>query len=109
MIPTPAQRFFATEMRGKLGKSSFPDPHAIFGIYQIRHTKKGRKTVKMKFYVPTNPRTTKQQANRQKFAAAMAAWQNLTNEEKEEYNKRARKISRFGWGLFIRNYYQSFN
>jgi hypothetical protein len=107
MIPTPAQRFFATEMRGKLGRVSLPDPCGVFGIYQMRHTKKGKQVIKMKFYAPTNPRTQKQQANRQKFAAAMAEWQNLTREEKQAYNIRAKKVRKFGWGLFIREYYQS--
>ena len=61
----------------------------------------------MKFYTPTNPQTIPQQANRTKFANAMTAWGALTDEEKGVYNTRAKKRNMFGWGLFIREYYQA--
>jgi len=92
---------------GKLGKSNAPDLLGVYGIYQMRMTKRGKVPVKMKFYVPTNPRTPAQQANRQKFADAQAAWVALTAPEKLVYTTRAKKRSMFGWGLFIREYYQA--
>lgn len=94
-------------VRKKLGRPSWPDPENVFGIYQMRMTLRGKVPIKMKFYTPTNPRTTAQQANRQKFADAMTAWHGLTSEEKAKYNKRARKMRMFGRNLFIREYYQS--
>ena len=103
----PSDFFLGFGMSGKLGKPTAPDPLNVHGIYQMRMTKRGKVPVKMKFYRPTNPRTPAQEANREKFAAAMVAWQALTPEEKGVYNKRAKKRSMFGWGLFIREYYQA--
>ena len=107
-IESPKKEFFlGIGLSGKLGKPTAPDPLNVHGIYQMRMTKRGKVPVKMKFYGPTNPRTPAQEANRAKFAAAMVAWQALTPEEKGVYNKRAKKRSMFGWGLFIREYYQA--
>lgn len=92
---------------GKLGKPEWPDPYGVFGIYQMRMTKRGKRPIKEKFYTPTNPQTEAQQANRAKFTAAMAAWGALTSEEKAEYTARAKRRQMFGWGLFIREYYQN--
>lgn len=77
------------------------------GIYQSRLTRRGKVPIRMKFYRPTDPKTSIQQANRMKFASAMSAWQGLTNEEKLLYDKRAKKIGLFGRNLFIREYYQA--
>lgn len=99
--------FLGFGMSGKLGKKGGPDPLNVNGIYQMRMTKKGKIPIKMKFYVPTNPRSVLQQANRQKFADAMTAWKNLTFEQRKVYNDRAKKRQMFGWGLFIREYYQA--
>lgn len=92
---------------GKLGKNALVDPHGSHGIWQMRMTKRGKVPVKMKWYTPTNPRTEAQQANRTKFANAMSAWGSLTTEQKTLYNVRAKKRRMFGWGLFIREYYQA--
>lgn len=89
----------------KLGRPDKVDPLNVHGIYQRRMLKNGKGYIKMKFYEPTNPRTTAQQANRQKFTDGMAAWQALTEEEKTTYIKRAKKRNMFGWGLFLREYF----
>lgn len=91
----------------KLGRPEWNDPANVFGIYQMRMTKKGKVPIKMKFYVPTNPQTVPQQANRTKFAAAMSAWGALTAPEKAVYAERAKKRAMFPWGLFVREYYES--
>lgn len=104
-VPSPFLLGFG--VRKKLGRPEWPDPLNVFGIYQMRNTKRGKRPIKMKFYTPTNPRTTAQQANRQKFADAMSAWSALTEAEKAEYNERAKGRGTFGWGLFIRDYYQN--
>jgi len=77
------------------------------GIWQMRMTKRGKVPVKMKFYTPTNPQSVAQEANRAKFASAMSAWTALTSGEKAAYTIRAKRRNMFGWGLFVRNYYQS--
>lgn len=94
-------------IRKKVGRPEWPDPLGVYGIYQMRSTKKGKKPIRMKFYKPTNPKTVNQQANRQKFAEAMEAWKNLTSQEQEQYNERAKKIPLFGFNLFIREYYKN--
>lgn len=92
---------------GKLGTPTSPDPLGVMGIYQMRQTLTGKRPIKMKFYTPTNPQTVPQQANRTKFAAAMTAWGALTTEQKASYTTRAKRRNMFGWGLFIREYYQA--
>jgi len=92
---------------GNIGKAGDPDPLGVNGIYQMRMTKTGKRPIKMKFYAPTNPQTEPQQANRAKFTTAMSLWGALTPEEKTAYNIRAKRRNMFGWGLFIREYYQA--
>lgn len=92
---------------GKIGRPDMPDPYGVYGIYQMRMTKTGKRPIRMKFYTQTNPQTEPQQANRAKFASAMSAWGSLTTEQKTAYNVRAKRRNMFGWGLFIREYYQS--
>lgn len=94
-------------IRGRIGKAGAPDLLGVNGIYQMRTTPKGKRCVKMKFYVPTNPESPAQQANREKFASAMQAWGELTLEEKALYNKNAKKRNMFGWGYFIREYFRN--
>jgi len=74
------------------------------GIYQMRRCKEGRIPVQMKFYRPTNPRTEIQQANRTKMANAVLAWQALTPEQKEVYNKLAQGKQLHGYNLFLKNH-----
>jgi len=103
----PSDFFLGYGVSGRIGKVGDKDPLGVNGIWQMRMTKRGKVPVKMRFYGPTNPRTTAQQANRQKFADAQAAWMALTASEKLVYTKRAKKRQMFGWGLFIREYYQA--
>lgn len=95
----------AWQLRKKLGKPEAPDPLGVYGIYRVRSIKGTQRTEKMPFYRPTNPRTPAQQANRQKFADAMLAWKNLTELEKERYNKEAKSKMLFGWNVFIKEYF----
>jgi len=99
--------FIGFGVSGKIGKPTAPNPLGLNGIYQMRMTRRGKIPLRMRFYKPTNPRSPAQQANRQKFADAMTSWGTLTDEQKATYNRRAKKRQMFGWGLFIREYYQS--
>lgn len=92
---------------GKLGEEGEPDPLGVKGIYQMRMTKRGKRSIKMKFYRPTNPQTTAQEDNRTKFANAMAGWGALTDTEKSAYNERAKKLNLFGWNLYIREFFNN--
>lgn len=97
------------------GKSRLGDDRQQGGIYQKRVTgynQFGRNPdrprrsyyVKMRSYAPTNPRTPAQQARRNKFADARAAWAVLDDNLKIKYNKRATKQGRYGWRLFVSEY-----
>ena len=99
----------------RLGHSTFGTIAHVGGVYQKRVTgynNTGRKAhlprkayyVRMRYYRPTNPNTPAQQAGRSKFADAVAGWAALTAAEKEEYNKRAHKLSRHGRNLYISEY-----
>lgn len=75
------------------------------GVYQVRHCSNGRFVVKMRFQrtreeTPTPARV----AIWAKFAAAMAAWQALTDEEKMPYTLRAKKLKMHAHNLFIKEY-----
>lgn len=100
------------------GVSKFGDNRRFTGIYQKRVTGynqhgripgRPRTTyfVRMRPYRPTNPRTEVQQANRNKFADACAAWPLLTDEEKKYYNELGKKRGRAGRSLFISWYMKS--
>ena len=75
------------------------------GIYQVRHCYDGRKIVKMRFQktreeYPTVARV----ANWNKFADAMAAWANLTANEKSVYNERGKALRLHGVNVFVKKY-----
>ncbi len=95
---------FGLTARKKFGKPGMEDVHDIFGIYRERVLYGKRYRERMPFYEPTNPRTEKQQANRQKIADAVLAWQNLTEQEKNNYNKEARFRQYTGYNLFVKRY-----
>lgn len=122
---TPKEKLMGFELRKKLsgeaaqgaqigemqfGQNEFGGSNGVddsllpYGIYQMRHTNIGYVPIRMKFYAPSNPQTEAQQANRSAFADAVANWHNLTDEEKEIYNKRARGRGMYGFNLFIREH-----
>lgn len=101
----PVAPFIGFGVSKKVGKPTWENSHGYYGIWQMRMTKRGKRPIRMKFYRPTNPETGPQQANREKFADAMAAWMALTDEEREVYRKRARPLNLNGWNIFIREYF----
>lgn len=74
------------------------------GIYQMRRCKVGRRPIKMKFYRPTPNESEAQAAGRDKFSAAVLAWQGLTNEQKEVYRRGAVGKPLSGYNLYLREY-----
>ena len=103
---------------GVLGAARLGEPRRHGGIYQRRRYgynnitgpprgNKGIYFVKMRSFAPNNPRTTLQQAHRQKFADGMTAWKNLTAPEKNAYNERANRKGRLGRWLFMSDYLKS--
>ena len=73
-------------------------------IYRQQPTPSGRITIREKYYVPTNPRTVLQQANRALFAEAVDAWQSLDYEQEIYWNKLRYPEHMSGYNRFLRNY-----
>lgn len=89
------------------GFSDFGYYNPFNGIYQRYHVKGATFSRRLRHYITDDPKTVAQQAGRTKFAEAMTAWQALTENEKLEYNKRARRRQMFGHNLFISEYMKS--
>ena len=54
-----------------------------------------------KYRKPKNPRTKKQQSNRNRFKKAVREWHKLSDEEQEKYKTLAEELSMTGFNLFI--------
>jgi len=80
------------------------EPILLSGIYRTDNVKGYLTHYREPYYFPSNPRTPSQQANRQKFANAVHAWQSLTEEQKKVYNERAKGKNLSGYNLFISEY-----
>ena len=114
-LPKITERWFCLGLRGKygppcgvgdfwLGYSEVGNDDPMAGIWQKRRTAKGVKPCRMRFYHPVNPQTPAQQANRQKLANAIIAWNNLSFDEQVIWNKKKKPIKCSGYNRFISNY-----
>ena len=114
-IIAPGSTPIADQIRQKLGRTCeygcrfygaffYGEVHDFYGIYQIRKGVNGQIIVKEKFYISINPQTEAQQANRQKYADSVLAWQNLTDEQKLVYNNKAKGRKLSGYNLFQKQY-----
>ena len=115
VVINTAEKGIGTQIKKKLGqptlygereygKLRYGESDKFYGIYQIRATAGGQVVVKEKFYTPTNRQTAPQQANRSKLADAVLAWQALTDDQKEGYNKKAKYKSLSGYNLYLSEY-----
>ncbi len=115
MILYGVEKIISFEARKRLGYSQlFGTAHfgyTLFGhfdrfagIYRVWRNGSQKLPQRMVFYWIPNPRTVSQQANRAKFAAAMAAWSALTSDQKEKYNKRAKSRHIIGYNLYVKEY-----
>jgi hypothetical protein len=109
------ERAYSLGVRGKIGKpdtvgdfwlgySDLGYQNKFSGIYQSRPRKTGRIHVKMKYCIPPQPRTTKQQGGRIKFALAVDSWNNLPFENQVVWNKKRYPYHMSGYNRFISNY-----
>ena len=62
------------------------------------------RTIMRAHIIPPNPRTPAQQANRSRFRDAMLSWRQLPDEEKDSFNRAARRLGMTGHNLFISRY-----
>jgi hypothetical protein len=76
-----------------------------FGVYQQRMTKKGYRTVKMRFQITREEvRTDNRKANWAKYVEALHGWRDLTAEQKELYNTRVKGLPMNGRNLYVKEY-----
>jgi len=88
------------------GRSPFFDEiRGAFQICDVR-TRKNKKIEIAKYRIPSNPRTTAQQAVRTKYAQAVAGWRSLTPEQKAQYNALAKPLGWSGWNYYLWEQYQ---
>ena len=79
-------------------------PILLSGIYRTDNVTGETKYYREPYYITRNPRSYEQQANRQKYADGVAAWQALTSDEKNQYNIRAKGKRMSGYNLFLKEY-----
>ena len=84
------------------GNSEYGDVEKVNGVYRIAYDYGKRYNERVRNKVAPNPRTIPQQENRQKFKEAVAAWYDLTDEQRALYNKEAKFRRLNGWNLFIK-------
>ena len=96
--------FFTEYGNQTFGVEKYANIQLLSGIYRTDNVAGTTKFYREPFYITKNPRTVPQQANRQKYADGIAAWQLLTDEQKEVYNKRAIGKRFFGCHLFLKEY-----
>lgn len=95
------EKLFSVEARKKFGHPGDTHLMGMGGIYRMTKVKDRRVCQRLPYYEPTNPQTAEQQAWRANFANAVAAWQNLTEEQKDVYNEKAKGKNYSGYNLFL--------
>jgi len=90
--------------KADFGKSFFGARLCLSGIYKKHGTSLTKQFHRIDYYITKNPRSIPQQANRQKYADGVLAWQNLTEPEKIAYNKSAIGKRMSGYNLFLKQY-----
>jgi len=89
------------------GDSKYGEDNTRWGVYQKRSENGKSFYIRMPFMTPANPKTATQQNWRQVFTDGVIAWQNLTSEQQQVYNKRASKLNLAGYNLFLKEYLNS--
>lgn len=107
VIITGAKKGLGIKIQKKLGNPGSPDPKDVCGIYRTRHRWGKVIQEKLPFYTPTNPQTGPQQNWRGIFSDAVAGWQALTDEQKNQYNEKAKYKNLSGYNLYISEYLYS--
>jgi hypothetical protein len=94
-------------IRKRLGRPEWPDPLGVSGIYRIQRINGRKVQQKLPHYSPVNPKTEDQLVCQNKFADAVAAWQGLTEEQKNVYNSKTYPRHQSGYNKFLSEYLKS--
>lgn len=86
------------------GVEPFGNIFLFTGVWKTYRRNKKTFIVRNRWYCSKNPRTEAQQANRQKYADAVAQWQGLTSDQKKIYNERSKKRNLYGYHFFLKDY-----
>ena len=97
-------RQYADEVRGKQGMIHGSKPKRFTTVYQIIHENGKKYNVRYPYKLGRNPRTVKQQAQRVKYYAAVAAWKSLNPYDKNVWKAVALHKNYTGYNAFIKNY-----
>lgn len=62
---------------------------------------RGRTTYARRYTKPSDPQSAAQRQHRGLFIEAVQAWRELGQDERERFNKRAKKAGRTGYNLFV--------
>ena len=103
---------------GYYGWTKYGNDNPKYGVYRrvvrrgnywtkTEQIRKGTGYVKQVYFQGSQPRTPEQQANRNKFAQAVAQWQLLTLEEKSVYNRLAIGENKYGYHIFLAEWIKS--
>lgn len=83
------------------GVSVLGDENEMAGIYRERRIN-GKKIIdRMRHYVPTNNQRANQQIWRVYFASVLLSWQNLSQSEKDIWNKKSFPIHMTGYNRYL--------
>jgi hypothetical protein len=93
--------------RSIFGFSFYGEENDFAGIYRRRPHPGGVSIVKMQFYRPPVSRTDGQATQRDKFQAAVSAWQALTDEERQAKRTEATRRSKRGYNVFLTEYLET--
>ncbi len=118
---TPSKRFGKFRLYGtsQFGHSVYGEediyfappggtPILLSGIYRRDNVTGKIKYYREPYYITKNPRTEPQQTNRAKMAAAVLAWQGLTDEQKIPYNIKSRGKHMSGYNVFLKEHLLSY-
>jgi len=86
------------------GFSLFGTDNPFAGIYRRRPSSSGISIVKTRFYRPPVSRTEAQATQRDKMLAAMSAWHDLSDSERQEWRDKYVRRSKRGVDVFKSNY-----
>jgi len=88
----------------RIGGIAFGFDNDEAGVLRTYVYSRGRVTNKYPFYMQWAPRTAAQNVASGNFANGMAAWAALTQEQKNEYNLKAKRAHLHGVNLYMREW-----